>query len=244
MKKLLGIFLACILGMAVFSPQIGECYITLRYKDVPAGFLNIKLPADTYIIEYVFDEIKDFVPPNEYRSREDMKKSSFSWYQLAINDGNDYRTAWVIIFSDAKKLKEKEKSYFKDLTEEKKKEILNTQAIAKEEVERAVKEKQPAKLDLSKIRKIIFSKSRWENDIEILTFSWPDVEFPIIEGKQAFSNEMRVAGNFYGFFLSAYAKGYALEIDDKACFVAFVCMDSEKDFWTKIMDRAVRTIKK
>lgn len=243
MRKVFGVLCTLVFCTLLLVPQTGECYVTLRYKDVPAGFLQMKLPADTYIIKYVFDELNELVPANEYRNREDIKKSAFSLYQLALEDGDSYKTAWVVAFSDSKQLKEEEIVYFNDLTQERKDEILARQAMIKEELQLTIGKNQPAKIDFSEIRKVYFYQSMSKRYIEVLNFSWPDVEFPIIAGKQAFTSEGRLAANFYGFFAAGYAKGYVLSVDDKGFALAFLCMDSEKEFWQEIMDRAVTTVR-
>lgn len=242
MNKLKRSIFLLLAGLLFLLPQVGECYVTLRYKDVPAGYYNIRLPYDTYIIEYELGEFKNGLEGNPWNVS--VIKSPVNFYQFVISDGSDYRSAWVLFATSEKDELPDVQIYFKDLDDEKKAKLLLGQQMARQEVQRTLEERAPLNSDFNIIRKVDFLSYSIDYKFEVLSFEWPDVQFPFINGKHAMTNEARIAVNFNGVFGAMYAKAYAMEIDGKLHLTAFLCLDSEKAFWQGIMDKAVITTRK
>lgn len=106
MKKTL-LFLVCLLAIILLPFKQGECYVTLKYKEVPfSGIGNLSLPKDIIIKEF---DIKSYskVITGEANYFDDDFAEVVHFYQVVIHDGQNNRVAYVITFIENKISKNK-----------------------------------------------------------------------------------------------------------------------------------------
>lgn len=233
MKKIQGIIFSVFLLMVLFLPiKQGECYVTLKYKDVPLNIGTMKLPQDAQIKEFDVKAYSNFFLGKVDRDVEEMAEY-IKFYQIAINDGENNRVAYFITFFNAEYKELNEAS----IGEKERAEILAFQAKARERIAWYIEEAKSEKAESTIVEKV--SPENFYEEPIFTYFEWPDMNFMTINGKQACSSEMRIAGEFGGLFLALYGNTYFFNINDSLGILAFVTVDSERDFWQAIFAKSI-----
>lgn len=246
MKKFLFSFL---LTLFVFLPTIkGECYVTLSYKDVPMAFGKVKMPMDLYIIEIdlsntyaqVIKDLKTEAANKDSNIQElllnfDLEKElkNIKLYQVGIDDGESYKTAFFITFS--KNMEEYpaaiNKYFTDDLTIEDKERFLqaNKKVVDYWHSKGLLSyENLFAKDEITKVSLQKMSAKDYKQKIVFVDSEEPKIDFIKIDNKQAYSIQSRIIVELLGAISS---KGYIFNVDDTVNGLFVLSLDSEREFW-------------
>lgn len=245
MKK---VFLSLLLAFFVLLPIArGECYVTLKYKDVPLAFGNVKMPSDLYIVEFDLASITEAEKKEieEAAMKDDSIKElmrSFDWqetlknirlYQVGIDDGESYRIAFFMTFSkDVQQHPEIINKYFQGEISAEEKNALLQQRVAVVDFwqknnlvsyEDIFANSAIEKLDIETMLKEPYGKK-----IVFANSEEPKLDFIQIDGKQAYGLQARVLTYGMGALCS---KGYFFAVDQTINGLVVMSLDSEREFW-------------
>ncbi len=249
MKKYLrlvkGLLIVGVLSLFVLGGQgKGECFATFKYQEVPLGFASIRVPADTYVSYYDITALVDAYARPSKSEREIL--NNLRIYQLAMDDGENYRTAFLFALVDTEKMDKFAVGYLGEpLSEEKKQEILSKQAEFRAEATVLLQKGKAFWNDLKAkkaMRTLHMDNVGKLGGVNLLGFELKDVEFSVVRGKQAYNGSYRVFIDWNGIFFINYGKGYLLNYDEKMAGIAFFTMDSDREFWTRIFDYGVKNM--
>ncbi len=241
------VFLGLVFSLLIILPQkSGECFVTVKYQDVPLKFSAIRVPQALYVSEYDFTPLAEkysgTVSESDRKTLENIKV-----YQMAINDGGVYRTAlFAYWLTDERADRGDEKDFAEPISAERRQKILKEQADVRASLEEVAGKGQAFWAELrkqGKMRKVDFFGAARFSMPHVLAFEMPDVEFFTIDNKQAYAASFRAMVDWSGIFMMGYIKGYAFRYDEKIAVAAFITADGEREFWTDIFDHGIRNIK-
>lgn len=263
MRRLYAGFCALLLALAVFVPvQTGECYVTLKYKQMPFEFGKIRLPEDMYVVEIDFNSFIDKMEKDQAFKREIDKLKDYdqtrltrwaieamqtkevkehlktmSLYQAGLYDGECRRTVWFLVIHDNKYFTDRYGDFFKGkMTDEKKEKVIAVNRELKKLVEEYTL-KDGEKFDYPEVKTVKLNETLSSARFELGEVS--DVEFVRINGKPAYAASVRLAGEMLHSFGSLYFKEYDFQSKGKMTSLIFMSYDSDREFWTKIFDNSL-----
>ncbi len=245
--KLVG---ATLLGGALtFLPMsAGECYFTARYQPVaiaPVG--QFFLPADLVVSPFpktlfnidtndkldpaTLETAKKAFGPEAFK---DMENYDVETYQLALDDGETYHVGWLMALRDKRPLnKEASEMMKKLLTPAEKANMEQAQVGIKMELfalnDKMVRTQEAA--DEKKPR-------AWFKVLGLSPF-----EYPVLANTQGYGAGLRLLLRSEAMHMPLFIKGYAMGPENHLAILAFVTLDSERDFWAPIWERAAGTYK-
>lgn len=263
MKKLCGLFCTLLMALAVFMPMSkGECYVTLDYKEVPLAFGKLKIPAEMSVVELdVLSFVKEFETNKQMQRDIELLKhqeqykffvkvfealknptvrknlETLRFYQGGLFDGKSYHTVFFVTIKDNENLQNLYGGFFSGKINDQKKALVQKQI----EITRlfAAPYLLPAgeKIDITTVRSV---SSANQFDLPVFElFELSDANFADIKGKHGFTNDLRFAGDMMGSFVSAYVKQYTFSLKNKPAQLIFISIDSEREFWQQIFDKAM-----
>lgn len=257
MKTLQRVFCLLILSLFILVPSFGQCNELNNSKQISTNFGSLELPNNSYIIKYDFTDIfSDNKQDDEYSDFQRTKMKAFldmfTVYQVVIKDGENYNNAFLVsMFLDKTMLKgmgfkEENKTFLQGgmkLSPEDKNAITLMQDYAKIEIEKLSAEYREKHYNTEKVHKITFDslKEFSENPPGIIAFSWPEVEQILINGETGYQTEVRFASNLIGILSSFYVNAYTFNVQDDGIAVVFIyTQDSERKFWSDILNQSVK----
>ncbi len=246
MKRVQLAVLGCLI--AFLPAATGECYFTTRYQPVaiaPVG--QFFLPADIVVTSFpktwVGMETNDKLDPAALEAAKkafgpeafkDMENYDVETYQLALDDGETYHVGWLMALRDKRPLnKEAAEMMKKLLTPAEKANMEQAQMGIKMELF-ALNEKMKRKQEETSGKK----PRAWFKVLGLSPF-----EYPVVAGTQGYGVGMRLLLRSEAMHMPLFIKGYALGPDNHLSLLAFVSLDSEREFWAPIWERAAGTHK-
>ena len=268
MKRIKSVILLLLLSVFCLLPQVGECYVTLNYKDVSMPFGKVRLPEAMYIVEVDLasivkriDEDKTLqsdirssmlvlqeTNPEQYKilqkgleliKETDVREliNTTKIYQFSLYDGKSYRMAWVLSIKDNSNFADYYGDFFKGkLTQEKMDRMIQIETVFRTRIQPYLL-KEGEKLDYDKVKKISYKNQDDKTVLEL--FEYSGFQFVTIKGKQACVSDIRVAGEWMGSFSALYFREYDFGVKNKPVGFAFLSLDSDRDFWRGIFDKAL-----
>lgn len=236
MKKIQSVIFFIFLLMVLFLPvQQGECYATLQYKDVPLNIGTIKMPKDAIIKEFDILSIGEAFSGQKDRGLVELAKHA-NFYQIALSDGQNNYVAYLVTVVDSSISKEEINKIFHTPLGQKEA-VLKLQKDLREDINRYIKETQEKRTVSEGIEKVTAENLRPE--IYLTFFQWADVDFVTINEKNNYLSDIRIAGEFFGFFFALYGEAYVFEVEEKLGGLVLLTVDSERDFWQGILEKSM-----
>ncbi len=250
--------LAVFLSAFIFLPgSVGECYVTLSYKDVPLSFAKLRLPSELYVVEIDYASLitklekEDyFVKTLETEKNEEQKKKylqaikylfsdeakkfmdTIKVYQVGLFADNSYNNAFIVSV--------KNNSTFKGFN----KKFIETKSLAQSKDALLA-----AKEAFEKTFMTVFTdKGFWLTDgikmfsgakDEILFLQWGNFDTKELNKRQIYSTSMRMSGVFGDTLSSSYFKLYCSYDKKNTEALVLVTLDNERELWSKIFDDAI-----
>lgn len=148
----------------------------------------------------------------------------FAAYQLTMNDGQAYHLAWLVVLRDRVEL-DKETAVFFDKP-----------------------------LDIEQRVSAILAQDKLSQNLDKMQYNDPsgfgikvlgfdEFDFGKIAGKQAYAGGVRFLFNYQDFLFPFYARGWIFNSSGHGAAVLLVCTDSERLFWTPVLNNALTTIR-
>lgn len=155
-----------------------------------------------------------------------LKNINFQMYQVTMNDGKAYRTAFMAFYQDDKPLSTEGKLYFSQkLSDEQKQKIQTTIDTSVELMKK--------QLDLS--------YKQTNVGVTFLDVSRPD--YLQINNKQAYGLGARSVISMYGITIPYYLKGYAFDADGFLSVAFLLTTDSERSYWDPLVRNILQSFK-
>lgn len=157
-------------------------------------------------------------------------------YQLAMDDGDVYHVAWLLAMRDKTILdKAANDSMHRILTPEERDKAEEAQNAIKLELitlnERLKSFQMPAANPAAKPSLL------WIQVLGLTPF-----EYPVLGDTQAYGAGLRLLVRTDTLYMPFFLKGYAIAPDGHLSLLAVVTADSDREFWSPIWERAVRTM--
>lgn len=157
-------------------------------------------------------------------------------YQMAMDDGDVYHVAWLLAMRDKKVLdKPANDSMHRILTPEERDKAEEAQNAIKIELitlnERLKSFQMPAATPGGKPSLL------WIQVLGLTPF-----EYPVLADTQAYGAGLRLLIRTDTLYMPLFLKGYAIAPDSHLSLLAVVTADSDREFWSPIWERAVRTM--
>ncbi len=245
LKRVRGMVMLFLLAAVVLLPVVGaECAPVDGERTVRLGNVSMELPASVLVSEFDFASFSD--AKNLGLSKGDLKAlERIGFFQVAAHDGKNYRMGWFFVWQDEDVLSKRHKeSLSLPLSKEKKAEVLKGQADIRAFLQAFVLKEGSEAARYREVKKITYEGLRKPGIPLIIDMQWPDIKFPMMNGQQAYSSSFRILADVSGLFVSFYSKGYFFNVQDHGTVLMFACMDSERDFWTKVFDQSVKSVRK
>lgn len=250
--KRTGYLLSALLGgfLLLLPVATGECYFTTRYQSVaiaPVG--QFLLPVDLAVTplpkSWGSSEVGSKLDSDELTAAKqalgedkikEFENYDTTMYQLTIDDGESYRVAWLVALHDKRILNKEAKDAMKEiLTPEAKMRLESAQnAIQMELI--TLNEKLKTSLPTDK-------KGEKASQLQLKVLGLTPFEYPVLNGTQGYGVGMRLLVLTDVLHLPFFVKGYAMGPDGHLSMLVLLTMDSERDFWSPIWERAVGTMK-
>ncbi|SMC35043.1 hypothetical protein [Sporomusa malonica] len=155
-----------------------------------------------------------------------LKNINYQMYQVTMNDGKAYRTAFMAFYRDDKPLSLEGKLYFS-------KKLSNEQ-----------KQKMETKIDSSvqlMKKQLDLSYKQTNVGVTFLDVSRPD--YLQINNKQAYGLSARSVVSMYGITIPYYLKGYAFDADGFLSAAFLLTTDSERSYWDPLVRKIIQSFK-
>ena len=248
MKWLFGVLMGAAL---LFQPLAsGTCAPVVRYQMMniaPVG--PFSLPSDLIVTPWPKEwSSLSNNPKLDQEELEALKKAlgvdrlkefeayETNIYQLAMDDGDVYHVAWLLAMRDKKVLdKPANDSMHRVLTPEERDKVEEAQNAIKLELlalnERLKSFQMPAAVPGGKPSLL------WIQVLGLTPF-----EYPVLADTQAFGAGLRLLVRTDTLYMPLFLKGYAIAPDSHLSLLAIATADSDREFWSPIWERAVRTM--
>lgn len=241
MKKLL---LLLVLTFFVFFPMVqGECYTTLKYKNVPLDFGKVKMPMDLYVVELYFQDILKVIETDNRLV--ELEKSyigisieealkNVKIYQVGIDDGNSYKVAFFMtLFTNIEDYPSEISVKDKEIIV---KEINNLVLFYKGI---GVLSSENKFVNQETVLKIDMFAANTNAELSNITLINPDdfnLRFTTINNKPAYSFDWRVGLEGLGVYATRI---YTFNSGKKTNNIILFSLDSEREFWQNIFDNTL-----
>ena len=233
-------------GMMAFLPvAAGECAVITHYKMTaiaPVG--QFWLPSDLAVEKFPkawssFDNNTKLDPATMADVKQalgadavkEMENYDMETYQLAFDDGETYHVAWLMALRDKRPLnKEAAEMMKKILTPEEKSNMEQAQVAIKVEL-----------MGLNEKLKNLQAEKPGEASARmwIKVLGLTPVEHPLVANTQGYGAGLRVLLRTNTLHVPLFVKGYAMGPDNHLSILAFVTLDSDRDFWSPVWTKAV-----
>ena len=269
MKRIGVVFCALFMALMVLLPvNAGECYVTLKYKDVPLSFGKLRLPEDMYIVQVDFSSLLKRMDEDK-RMKRDMEEVLFMMKEMNPEQYKLLNTMFETVKKpEVRELIDSIQFYQGNLYDGKSNRMIWFMVMNENQIindiygdffkGKLTDEKKARVLQLQATVRhaaqpyllkegetLDYSEVRkvsYKNQLDkpvFELFDFSDVQFVSIRGKQAFMMDLRLAGDMMGSFGSLYYKEYDFNFKNKPTILAFFTLDSERHFWQEIFDKAM-----
>lgn len=250
--KRTGYLLSALLGgLLLLLPAVtGECYFTTRYQPVniaPVG--QFLLPADLAVTllpkSWSASDAGSQLNSGELITAKqalgedkikELENYDITPYQLAIDDGENYRVAWLVALHDKRMLNKEAGEAIKEILTPEARSRMNSAQNAIQSELVTLNEKIKASLLADK-------KGKKGSQLQIQVLGLTPFEYPVLNGTQGYGAGMRLLVQTDALHLPFFVKGYAMGPDGHLSMLILLTMDSERDFWSPIWEQAVGTMK-
>ncbi|HWR44502.1 hypothetical protein [Sporomusa sp.] len=155
-----------------------------------------------------------------------LKSINYQMYQVTMNDGKAYHTAFLAFYRDDKPMNTGDKMYFsKKLSGEQQQEL----------------ETKIDSFSQSLKKQLALSYKQTNVGVTFLDVSRPD--YLQINDRQAYGLGARMVVSMYGITMPYYLKGYAFEADGFMSAAFLLTTDSERSYWDPMVRKIIRSFK-
>ena len=224
LSSLLTLLLPCAMAAAAANDKDWQVPVLGVFR-VPYEFMAAEFPDLKQMLESQKEMLDSQAEISIPHAREKLhpEQIDFAAYQLTMNDGQAYHLAWLLVLRDRSIMDSQDAMYFdQPLNIEQRVSMIMLQDTLRQNIDQMQYQDPMSGFGLKVLE---FDQIALENK----------------GPKHLYAAGVRLLVNYQKFLFPVYARGWVFSSDNRLAAVMLLCTDSERIFWTPMLNTVIAT---